>query len=67
MTVIYNNEETIIPENVHTIQDLAKWKEIPQQGSAIALNNKLVKRTQWEKTFLNNFDKITVIIAAFGG
>ena len=67
MIVIYNNETLSLPNDNMTLSELAKWKNIPLQGTAIAINDKLVKKDNWETTYLNNLDRVTVITAAFGG
>ena len=36
-------------------------------GTAIALNNRIVRHENWETTKLNDGDSITLISAAFGG
>ena len=67
MTIIFNNENIQLPNEYMTLEDLAKWKNIPSQGSAIALNDKLVKHDNWSVTVLKDLDRVTVITAAFGG
>lgn len=67
MTIIYNNETLKLPQDNMTISELAKWKEIPSQGAAIALNDTLIKKNSWETTELKDMDKVIVITAAFGG
>ena len=67
MTIIYNDENVKLPNDFMTLADLAEWKKIPKQGSAIAVNDKLVKREEWSVTKLKDFDRVTVITAAFGG
>ena len=67
MSIIYNNVLTPLPEKSMTIADLALWKKIPQQGTAIAVNDKLIKRDKWQVVFLNEGDRVTVITAAYGG
>lgn len=67
MTILFNNEPIKLPNDQMTLFDLAKWKNIPQQGAAIAVNDRLIKRALWNVTDLNEFDRITVITAAYGG
>ena len=67
MTIIYNDIPTTLPSDNMTLSDLATWKKIPAQGSAIAKNDKLVKRDKWTVTKLNELDHVTVITAAYGG
>lgn len=67
MTILLNDNPVVLPNDYMTVEDLVKWKEIPSQGTAIAVNNKLIKQEKWSITKLNDQDQITVISAAFGG
>ena len=67
MTILLNDNPVVLPSDYMTVEDLVKWKEIPSQGTAIAVNNKLIKQEKWSITKLNDQDQITVISAAFGG
>lgn len=67
MTILFNNTPLELPNDFMTLEDLVKWKNIPTQGTAIALNEKLIKQQQWSVIKLNNLDQVTVISAAFGG
>lgn len=67
MTILLNDNPVVLPSDYMTVADLVKWKEIPSQGTAIAVNNKLIKQEKWSITKLNDQDQITVISAAFGG
>lgn len=67
MTILFNDENIQLPNDFMTLEDLAEWKEIPSQGSAIAINDKLVKRDQWSVTPLKDLDRVSVITASFGG
>lgn len=49
MDIILNNVLTKIPAEVLTIADFVKWNGIKPQGSAIAINDKVIK----EKTGLS--------------
>lgn len=67
MNIIVNDNPVKLPNDYMTLADFVKWKEITSQGTAIALNNKLVKQEQWPVTNLKEMDQVTVISAAFGG
>ena len=67
MTIFLNDTLTTLPHKQMTLSDLAKWKNLPSQGTAIALNDKLIKQDLWSVTNLNDQDRVTVITAAFGG
>ena len=67
MKIIYNNVPVDLPGDLFTLKDLAELKQIPEQGAAIALNDKLIKKDQWSVTPLKDLDQVTVITAAYGG
>lgn len=67
MNVYINNILTPLPAQVMTVEDLINWKQIPLQGSAVAVNDKLVIKRNWQFTNLSDQDRLTIISAAFGG
>ncbi len=67
MTVIINGTQIELPQDVNTLGQLAQWKSIPKQGTAIALNGKLVKADTWDVTHLADLDNLLIISAAYGG
>lgn len=67
MDIFFNNVLTKLPNETMTVKELAVWKNIPLQGSAIAINDKLIKHDKWAVTGLSDHDRVTVITAAFGG
>lgn len=67
MTIIYNNEPIKLPHAQMSVEDLVNWKQLAKQGTAIAVNDKLVKKDLWSVTFLKDLDNVTIITAAFGG
>jgi len=50
-----------------TIARLAEELGIPSGGTAIAVNGKMVPRTEWDGKALKEGDKILIIRAACGG
>lgn len=66
MKISVNNKETEMA-NGSTLADLAAQLELPAQGVAIAVNNKMVPRAQWNDTILNENDSLVIIKAACGG
>ncbi len=66
MKVLVNNKETELAEG-STVADLARQLELPAQGVAIALHNRMVPRTQWEEQTLQPDDSLVIIKAACGG
>lgn len=67
MTLIYNDNPVVTSNDNMTLEEFANWKNIPMQGTAIAINDKLIKHDLWKVTPLHDMDRITVITAAFGG
>lgn len=67
MNIILNSQPVSLPSDGMTVADLVAWRNIKPQGTAIALNDKIVKKENWELTKLSELDRITVISAAFGG
>ncbi len=67
MKILLNNIPTTLPADCFTIADLAAWRNVKPQGTAIALNDNIVKKESWELTKLSDLDRVTIISAAFGG
>ena len=66
MKVQVNNKEMETLLN-STITQLTTQLGLPAQGVAIAVNNKMVPRTEWEHFSLQENDKLVIIKAACGG
>ncbi len=66
MKVQVNNKETeILP--LSTIHQLTITMELPPAGVAIAVNNKMIPRVEWEQFTLEENDQVVIIKAACGG
>ena len=65
MKISLNNKETVT--EARNIADLAVELELPSDGIAIAVDNKMVKRSEWENTTLEENAKVLIIKAACGG
>ena len=63
MIIKVNNKETELAQG-NTIADLAG---LPEKGVAIALNNRMIPRTQWTEQTLQTNDSLVIIKAACGG
>ena len=50
-----------------TLTQLTAQLELPVQGIAIAVNNKMIPRTEWERFSLHENDNLVIIKAACGG
>lgn len=66
MKVVLNGTETEV-ETGMTVAALLAARELPRQGVAVAVDNRLVPRTEWETHRLAEGAKITVIRAVCGG
>lgn len=64
-TVFINQTETLT--DAATIQQLAVQLNLPAQGVALAINQQVVPRAQWESTPVTDGAQITLIKAVFGG
>lgn len=65
MKISVNNKETVT--EARNIADLAVELGLPSNGIAIAVDNKMVKRSEWENTTLEENAKVLIIKAACGG
>ena len=66
MKVYINQNETEVPEGI-TVQEWLDRQQIAAEGTAIAIDNKLVPKSEWSNRTLADGDKITLIRATFGG
>lgn len=66
-TVFINDIATTLPDNVTNLEELLAWKGIPAEGTAVALNDRLVIARNRCVTAINNGDSVTIISATFGG
>ncbi len=66
MKVQVNNKEVKITD-ASTITQLTEQLELPSQGIAIAVNNKMIPRTEWDKFVLHESDNLVIIKATCGG
>ncbi len=65
MKVAINNKE--VETNSTTLSQLVDELSLPMQGIAIAVNNRMVPRTEWTNYALNEGASIVIIKAACGG
>lgn len=66
MKVQVNNKE-VKATDASTITQLTEQLELPSQGIAIAVNNKMIPRTEWDGFVLHENDNLVIIKAACGG
>lgn len=65
MKITVNSKE--VETTSQTVAELAKELDLPEKGIALAINNSLVPRTEWENKTLSEGDKIIIIKATCGG
>lgn len=65
MKVQVNNKE--VETHSTTLLQLTLELDLPVRGIAVAVNNRMVPRTQWEEFLLTENDSLVVIKAACGG
>ena len=65
MNIKINNKETEVKAT--SLQELATEISLPEKGVAVAVNNRMVTRADWNHTAINDGDNIVVIKAVCGG
>lgn len=65
MNIKINNKETEVKAT--SLQELATEISLPEKGVAVAVNNRMVTRADWNQTAINDGDNIVVIKAVCGG
>lgn len=65
MNIKINNKETEVKAT--SLQELATEISLPEKGVAVAVNNRMVTRADWNQTAINEGDNIVVIKAVCGG
>jgi sulfur carrier protein len=67
MEITFNNRKHEIEEQTSVQKALNLWLGDKQQGIAVAVNDTIVPRSQWEDRVLQAGDNILVIKATQGG
>lgn len=65
MKVKINNTEKDV--QAQTLADLAVEMSLPEKGVAVAVNNRMVPRTDWASANIKEGDNIVIIKAVCGG
>ncbi len=66
MNIFLNQEEITIIDS-STVLDLVTLQNLQISGIAVAVNNQIIKRDLWATSLLEEADRVTIIMAAFGG
>ena len=64
---IYINQKEIEVQDSISVKELLDMQQIAIEGTAIAIDNKLVPKNEWNDRILTDRKKITIISATFGG
>ena len=64
MKIFINNQHIELPSDEMTVAELIAWRNIPTGGTAITINDRIVRKSD---TRLSDGDRVVVISAAFGG
>ena len=65
MKIRVNNEE--VETGANYLLQLSQQLELPQTGIAVAVNNRMVPRSEWEHFVLHENDELIIIKAVCGG
>ena len=66
MKLTVNSKETEVKDGC-TVAERSTVLTLPETGIAIAVNNRMVPRREWEQCVLHPNDSLVVIKAACGG
>jgi len=67
MEITFNDHKHQVEEQTSVQTALNKWIGDKQKGIAVAVNETIVPKTQWESYILQPDDKVLVIKATQGG
>ncbi len=65
MNIIINGKSADV--KAANLKELAAELNLPEKGIAVAVDNAMVPRTEWENTALSANDNVVIIKAACGG
>ena len=65
MKITVNNKE--VTTGCHNLLELSQELNFPLSGIALAVNNRMIPRAQWESYLLNENDDLIIIKAVCGG
>ena len=66
MKININQKEIEVQDSI-SVKELLDMQQIAIEGTAIAIDNKLVPKNEWNDRILTDGNKITIIRATFGG
>ncbi len=66
MIITVNDTEKQVADGI-TLAELLVELQVPEKGTAVALNDKIARKDTWTQIALSPNDKILIISAAYGG
>lgn len=66
MNLKINNQQFEFPEGT-TIRALADERQLPEKGVAVAVNNEMIPREEWDAYTVKDGDDIVILKAFCGG
>ena len=67
MKIELNNEPVSLSDDTKSVAALLADRGVKSGGTAVSVNNRIVRHSDWEHTMLHEGDRVVIITAAFGG
>ena len=67
MILHINSEITPVSDEINTVEKLLAFMNIPANGIAVGLNNRLIEARNFSIAELHDQDRVMIIKAAYGG
>ncbi|MBO5566004.1 MAG: sulfur carrier protein ThiS [Succinivibrio sp.] len=67
MQLYYNQEKTIEARDNCTVSQLLEQLELKREGVAVAVNDRVVKKSEYDSFFLKDHDAVDVFNMVSGG
>lgn len=67
MKIELNNERVELSDDTINVAQLLNERGVKSGGTAVSVNNRIVRHCDWEHTELHDGDRVVIISAAFGG
>ncbi len=67
MDIFLNDKKITLPETSISVTGLLKQQALSGNGIAIAINQEVIRKSEWDKTMIKHNDKIIIITATQGG
>lgn len=67
MNLYINSKLNNVPDEIDNVARLLQYLHIPENGTGVSLNGKLVKAKDRSITYLKDEDSLLIISATFGG